>query len=353
MESAIRPTVRRNVLLRAKRARDQVVREEEDARAKRIDEKRIWRERLAAEKEARLRSLQDELEAEEEARLCAEEAEEPETVQPWIKEEEDDEAARIRREKEAKLSAMGMQMANEDERDLVQEAAQFTVEKEAHEEAERKASEEAAAADRDGIFAAAALGMQVADGCDDAAGAAGAGAGGAAADDDATAAAAADDDEAARIRREKEAKLAALGMQMADDGRFLTLPDGRTLYATQDGWANVAAFGQDGKIDDANRVWKMVDGVLTLSDGRQLYTSAGGAGLGKLNQYSNTSTDRRVFKFVEHGGQRRPVSPLTVLTDLSRWEVIEGHCFNTHFPVNSGGVHTEKEMEFVRHECLR
>jgi len=136
------------------------------------------------------------------------------------------------------------------------------------------------------------------------------------------------------------------------DGRLLTLPDRRTLYATQDGWANVAAFGQDGNIDDANRVWKIVDGVLTLSDGRQLYTSAGGAGMGKLNQYSNTSTDRRVFKFVEHGGQR-PVSPLTVLTDLSRWEVIEGHCFNTHFPVNSGGVHTEKEMEFVRHECLK
>ena len=142
----------------------------------------------------------------------------------------------------------------------------------------------------------------------------------------------------------------------------LTLPDGRQLYATADGWAN--ADRQSHTVAATERQWSLVDGVFSLTDGRELYTSAGGAGLAMRNQYSNITPERRVWlvddleaaagglvRFEED--YHRPTSPLTVLQDLARWEVIEGHCFNTHFPVNSGGVHTEEDETFVRHECMK
>ena len=50
-------------------------------------------------------------------------------------------------------------------------------------------------------------------------------------------------------------------------GGYITLADGRQLYSKPNGWVSTDLPGSESNTDDARRLWKFKDGIISLKDG--------------------------------------------------------------------------------------
>jgi hypothetical protein len=76
-----------------------------------------------------------------------------------------------------------------------------------------------------------------------------------------------DDFECTANKRPTETVITFRPKKQATEYCYITLTDGRQLYSKPNGWVSTDLPGSESNTDDARRLWKFKDGIISLKDG--------------------------------------------------------------------------------------